>query len=249
MPQSSVTKDFQPILSANYRGKTGTQLLLFGEFWVTLTLMFFINRPYYSLMVNHWWMLILLPLSIYGLFWQFMGLTALFSTIIYKILVKIEPPKEGEFSLKSREFKQYCTRFWVCYYLLYFARAMPLPWVDMFVFPIFGSKIGPNVVLYDSWIDPEFIEIGGSCMISLNTQLFSHCIYRDMFIVKKVVIEKNSIVGADAIVAPGTFIEEGAILGANCSTHIDQRLSSYTIHVGSPANVSLPIKFKEEIKE
>ncbi|UYP48658.1 hypothetical protein NEF87_004943 [Candidatus Lokiarchaeum ossiferum] len=252
MTQSSDTEDFQPILSANYPGKKGTQLLLFLEFWLTLTLMCFINLPYYRLMVNHLWMLILLPLSIYGLFWQFMGLTTLFSTIIYKILIKIEPPKEGIFTLTSREFQYYSLRFWVCYYLLYFARAMPLPWVDMFIFPIFGSKIGHNVVLYDSWIDPEFVNIGGSSMISLNTQIFSHCIYKERFIVKQVVIEKNSIVGAGAIVAPGTYIEEGAILGANCSTAIDQKLQSYTIHIGSPANISLPIKLhngENEVKK
>ena len=248
MSQSSVTQDFQPILSANYHGKQGTQILLFLEFWLTITSMFFINRPYYTLMVNNLWMLVLLPLSIYGLFWQFMAITTLISTIIYKILVKIDPPKEGEFSLDSREFHSYCIRFWVCYYLLYFARAMPLPWVDMFVFPIFGSKIGHNVVLYDSWIDPEFVEIGGSCMISLNTQIFSHCIYRDKFVVKKIVIEKNCIAGAGAIVAPGTYMEEGAVLGGNCTTQIGQRLSSYTIHVGAPANIALPIKIDDEIK-
>jgi acetyltransferase-like isoleucine patch superfamily enzyme len=242
----SLTEEFQPILTANYTGKRGVHFFLFCELWITITGMFFLNKLYYVFMFANPWMLIFLPISIYGLFWQFFGITTLLSTIVYKILAKIEPPKEGEFSLESREYHFYSIRFWVCYYLIYFARAMPLPWVDMFIFPIFGSKIGSNVVLYDSWIDPEFVEIGGSCMLSLNTQIFSHGIFQGKFIVKKVVIEKNCIAGAGAIVSPGTFMEEGSVLGVNCSTKINQRLAGYLIHVGSPVSHTFPIKLQEK---
>jgi len=246
-PPASINTEFQPIISANYSGKKRGQVIVFIEFTLTVIILYYTNRPYYSFMINHQpWMLLMLPLSIYGLVWEFCIFTLILSWIAYRILCLIESPKEGEFSIHGKEFNYYLYRFWVCYYALYVARAMPLPWVDMFFFRAFGSKIGHNIVLYDSWIDPEFVEIQDSCMISLNTQLISHCMYKEKFIVKKITIQKNAIVGACAIVAPGTFIEEGAVLGANCSTQFNQRLGAYRIHVGAPASISLPIKLEEK---
>ena len=209
----------------------------------------YINEPYYIFMFENPWMYIFLPISIYGLVWQFNGLTLILSWIIYQIFKLIEPPKEGEFSIDSREYRFYCYRFWIIYYMTYVARAMPLPWVDYLAYRIFSLKTGGNNVLYDSWIDPEFLEIGENCMISLNTQLFSHCIYRDKFVVKKVVLEDSAIAGAGAIVAPGTVIRKGAVLGASSSTKMDQNLKQFCIHVGSPVKLSFPITVIDETEE
>jgi acetyltransferase-like isoleucine patch superfamily enzyme len=249
VPKPTVPTDFEPIISANY-GKKGAQFLLFFEFWLTIILLIYINKPFYDYIFDgHFWLIIIIPLAIYGLFWQYAGITLLLNAIIYKIFKKIEPPKEGVFPINGREFNYYCYRFWICYYTIYIMRAMPLPWADMFAFKMFGSKIGGNVVLYDSWIDIEFVDIGDSVMLSLNAALFSHCIYHDKFLVRRVVINKNAIVGAEAVVAPGTVLEDGAVLGAGCSTHIDQRLGAYLIHVGTPASLELPIKILDEDEE
>ncbi|MHA1584528.1 MAG: acyltransferase [Promethearchaeota archaeon] len=246
MSKPSVESDFIPILSANYAGKKWCQFLVILEFSLTIFVMFYIDLPYYRdfLFTGNRWKLLLLPISLYGLIWQFFGITVVFSIILYKTLAWIFPPKEGIFDINGPEFHQYIIRFWISYYFLFVARAMPLPWVDMYVFPIFGSKIGKNVVLYDSWVDPEFVEINDSCMISLNTQIISHCVYQDKFIVKKVILERSSIAGAESIVAPGTIIEEGAVLGGRSRTKIDQRLQGFAIHVGNPVNKMIPIKLK-----
>ncbi len=238
--------EFIPIISSNYDYKHRDQLIILFVLALTIVTMFTINYPYYIgfLFKGSRWKLLLLPLSIYGLLWQFLLLSGLYCWIIYRILVLIEPPKEGVFEISGREFRYYCLRFWIAYYLIYVTRAMPVPWVDMLVFPLFGSKAGKNVVLYDSWIDPEFVEIGDSCMLSLNTQIFSSVIYKNQFLVQKVILEKNTIAGGAAIVAPGTYFEEGAILGAKSSTSIGQRLAGNRIHVGNPANKHLPIKYQ-----
>ena len=251
---------FQPLISANLPGKPVTYALLFFDFWVTLVLMYWINEGYYSLVfVGRVWTYLLLPLFLYGLVWQFFIISTIITAIIYFLLTRIEPPKEGLFDLSSREAQFYFIRFWICFYAciifmieiieLYIARAMPLPWVDMYVFPIFGSHIGKNIVLYDSWIDPELVDIEDNCMISLNTQLISHAIIGDKLFVKKVVIKKSGIVGAGAVIAPGTIVEEGAVLGGACSTIFNQDLAPYCIHVGSPANVAIPIKIKRPESE
>ena len=236
----------RPVISANY-GKTSAQYIMFVEYWLTVVVMIFWNKPFYDYMFEgNWWFIIIVPLSIYGILFQFTFLTLLQSFIVWKILCIIEPPKEGEFDIPGREFRYYCLRFWIQYYSICMARAMPLPWVDMICFRLFGCKIGKNVVLYDSWIDMEFVEIGDYVMLSLNASLNSHCIYHDKFLVKRIVVNKNAIVGAEAIVAPGTVLEEGAILGAASSTHIDQRLEPYLIHIGNPAKLKLPIKVVED---
>jgi hypothetical protein len=248
VPKPTVPTDFQPIISANY-GNTPAQIVMVFEFWISLALIIIWNKPFYDYMFDgNWWFLILVPLSIYGLLFQFAGLNLLISWVIWKILCLIEPPKEGEFPRNGREFHFYCWRFWIQFYSLFIARAMPLPWTDMFCFRMFGCKIGKNVVLYDSWIDMEFVEVGDYVMLSLNAALISHCIYKDKFLVKRVVVRKNGIVGAEAIIGPGTVLEEGAILGAGCTTALNQVLAPYRIHVGNPASISMPIKVVEDNK-
>lgn len=240
--------DYRPIISYNMN-KRGAQIIIILEFCITIIAMRYINEPYYLYMFTHPWMYIFLPISIYGLIWQFNGLTLVLSWIIYQVFKLIEPPKEGEFPIDSREYRFYCYRFWIIYYMTYVARAMPLPWVDYLAYRIFSLKTGGNNVLYDSWIDPEFLEIGENCMISLNTQLFSHCIYRDKFVVKKVILEDSAIAGAGAIIAPGTVIRKGAVLGASSSTKMDQNLKQFCIHVGAPVKHSMPIKVIDETGE
>ncbi|MHA1341727.1 MAG: acyltransferase [Promethearchaeota archaeon] len=191
-----------------------------------------------------------LPINLYGNIWLFTFSSAVFSMIVVRFLRLIHPIKEGCFNLNTKEgkkeFKYYKLRFWFSYYALWLARAIPLPWVDFVVMKMMGSKIGKNVCLYDSWMDPELIEIGDFVMTSINTAILSHVVYDNYFIQLRVIIEKNAITGAQSIVAPGTYIEEGAILGAACSTYIGQRLKGNLIHVGNPASKSFPIKFGDK---
>ncbi|MHA1776431.1 MAG: hypothetical protein DRO88_14255 [Promethearchaeia archaeon] len=239
-----------PLISANLPGKHRIHLLLLFELWITIIIMFFLNRGYYSsLFIQKTWTYLLLPLFIYGLFWQFFIISILLSGIVYHIVRLIEPPKEGFFELSSREAQFYFMRFWICYYGLYIARAMPLPWADMYFYRIFGAHIGKNIVLYDSWIDPEYVDIEDNCMISLNTQLISHAIIGKYLYVKRVLVKKSGIAGGGAIVAPGTTIREGAVLGGGSTSHFNQELAPYCIHVGTPAKIALPIKVEKTSKK
>ncbi len=232
----------EPIINVTYN-KRGPQFIMFLEFCATIIVMLFVNQYFYKYMFEEaLWLLFLLPLAIFGLIWQFAGFSLLFSWIILKILRKMEHPKEGEFDIGGREFIYSWYRFWICYYAVWVFRAMPLPWSDMFVFRMFGAKIGGEVVLYDSWIDMEFVEIGDYVMLSLGTSVYSHCIVGDKFIVKKTIVNKNAIVGAEAIIAPGTVIGEGATLGVNSTTYIGQQWAEYRVHVGQPCNKEIPIK-------
>ncbi|MFX0028461.1 MAG: hypothetical protein ACFE8B_04590 [Candidatus Hermodarchaeota archaeon] len=232
--------------------------LYFGGAVSILVNIWFYNDLYYLLtgegflsfiMIAQWWEWFLLPLNLYGNLFLFTFSIILFSGGINKLLNKLEPPKEGVFSKGSKEWRYTHRRFWNAYFPIWLARAIPIPWSDIFVYRLFGVSIGKNVVAYEGYIDPEFVEIGDFTMTSLNICIFSHLIYHDRIIIKKVKIGKACVVGPQTIVNPGTTMQDGSVLGANSYTWIGQELESDLIHVGTPANINFPIQTLEESQE
>jgi len=55
------------------------------------------------------------------------------------------------------------------------------------------------------------------------------------FYTKKIVLEKDSCVGTGAVLLPGAYICEGAVVGAN--TVVKKKVESYDIVAGSPPRV------------
>ena len=100
--------------------------------------------------------------------------------------------------------------------------------------------------MYEGYIDPEFVEIDDDTMTSLHVCIFSHLIYHDRLIIKKVKIGKKCIIGAHTLILPGTKIKDEAMLGANSFTNPEQVLESNLIYVGMPANKSFTHKSIDE---
>jgi len=230
------------------------QLFIGGIILIIINL-WFINSLYFLLTGNQfyafgiegeWYFWLLLPLSIYGNIFLFAVSIFLFSAGIFKLLNKLHPPREGVFEKGSKDWKYMHRRFWIAYFPIWLARALPLPWADIFVYRLFGVHIGKNVVAYEGYIDPEFVEIGDFTMTSINICIFSHLIYHDKLIIKRVKIGNECIVGPQSIIAPGTIIQDRAVLGANSYTNIGQVLKSDLIHVGTPVSISFPIQTLEE---
>ncbi|MBD3256685.1 MAG: hypothetical protein GF383_16445 [Candidatus Lokiarchaeota archaeon] len=163
-----------------------------------------------------------------------------------RILNWANPPKEGVFTKGSKTWKYTHRRFWNAFFAIWIARALPFPWADIIAYRLLGIKIGKNVVSYEGYIDPVFIDIGDYTMTSLNICIFSHLIFHDKIYIKKVRVGKGCIVGPHSIITPGTIMEERAILGANSLTKIGQKLEGNLIHVGSPVNKHFPIQSVEE---
>lgn len=233
------------------------QLFIGGIVLILINLWFF-NRLY-SLLAGTpfismepkldllWWLL--LPLNIYGNIFLFWISVSLVSIGFYKILNKLHPTREGVYARGSKDWKYMNRRFWTSYFPIWLARALPLPWADIFVYRFFGVRIGRNVVLYEGYVDPELIEIGDHTMTSLNILIFSHLIYHDKVIIKRVKIGKNCILGPQTLVSPGTIMHNGSILGANSYTWVNQELDSDLIHVGTPVRMTFPIQSVEESQQ
>lgn len=232
--------------------------LFIGSIVSVLVNIWFYNDLYYLLtgqtflsfiLIGQWWEWILLPLNLYGNLFLFTFSIILFSGGINRVLNKLNPPKEGVFNKGSKEWKYTHRRFWNAYFPIWLARAIPIPWSDIFVYRLYGVSIGKNVVAYEGYIDPEFIEIGDYTMTSLNICIFSHLIYQDRIIIKRVKIGKACVVGPQTIISPGTIMQDGAVLGANSYTWIGQELESDLIHVGTPVSMTFPVQSLEESQE
>ena len=231
--------------------------LLFGGIICILINLWFYNHlyvlltgsPFYSFDRNAiWWEWLLLPLNVYSNIFLFSFVVIIFSGIIYKIINWYSPIHEGEFKKDSKEWKFMHRRFWTAYFPIWLVRALPLPWLDIACYRLFGVKIGRTVVAYEGYIDPALVEIGNQTMTSLHVCIFSHLIYHDKVIIKKIKVGQNCIVGPNTILFPGTIMEDGAILGANSYTNIGQRLKSNLIHIGRPVDTTLSIQTLEESK-
>ncbi|MHA2280907.1 MAG: hypothetical protein ACXAC5_08645 [Promethearchaeota archaeon] len=243
--------------------KTPFTLIIFLQLFVGFTIAILINIWFYNdlyflltgevflpfILIGQWWEWLLLPLNLYGNIFLFTFSIILFSAGFNKILIKLCPLKEGVFKRGSKEWKYTHRRFWNAYFPIWLARAIPIPWSDIFVYRLFGVPIGKNVVAYEGYIDPELVEIGDFTMTSLHICIFSHMLYHEHIIIKKVKIGKTCVVGPQTIVSPGTIMRDGAILGANSYTWINQELEGDLIHVGTPVSISLPIQSVEESLE
>ena len=194
-----------------------------------------------------WLLILLLPLNIYGNVFLFVFSVMIFSAGIMKLLNVRHPPREGIFKKGSKDWKYMHRRFWTAYFPIWLARVTPLPWIDIVCYRLFGVKIGKNVVAYEGYIDPvgDFVEIGDYSMTSLNICIFSHLIYPDKVLIRKVKIGKACVIGPQSIVTPGTIMKDGAVLGANSYTWIGQELEGELIHVGTPVSINFPIQTLE----
>ena len=232
--------------------------LFIGGLVLFVVNLWFINSLYYLLtgtefyslgLKAEWYYWLLLPLNIYGNIFLFVFTVIFFSGGIFRILNKISPPQEGIFERGSKDWKYMHRRFWTAFFPIWLARALPLPWLDIIAYRSFGTKVGRSVVLYEGYIDPLFVEIGDFTMTSLNICIFSHLIYQDKLLIKRVKIGKACVVGPHTIIAPGTIMEDFAVLGVNSYTEINQRLKGNLIHVGTPVNITLPIQSVEESQQ
>ena len=99
--------------------KTPFTIIILLQLFVGCMIVIFINLWYYNdlyflltgkrflsyVLMGQWWEWFLLPLNIYGNLLLFTFSIILFSTVIFKILNKLYPPKEGVFERGSKEWK------------------------------------------------------------------------------------------------------------------------------------------------
>ena len=114
----------------------------------------------------------------------------------------------------------------------------PFPWFkNRFTLRFFGVKIGRRTICDNSWISPEFVSIGKNVIIGMNSSVLSFGIEQDNFILKKVSVENNVVIGAKCVLLPGTLMKQNASLSAHSYTNHNAILEENSIYKGHPAKL------------
>ena len=157
----------------------------------------------------------------------------------------------------ASKLKQFC---WYFVNVVFFINPLnPVSSLKLFFLRLFGARIGKGVVLKPAinikypwkltigdhswigekvWIDNlETVEIGKNVCLSQGAVLLSgnHDYTKTTFdlIVKKIILEDGTWIGAGAMVCPGVICHSHAVLAAeSVATH---DLDTYKIYQGNPA--------------
>jgi len=162
----------------------------------------------------------------------------LFSILFLTLINLIFPPKEGVFnrSIKDKNYIYWNLRNIIKKWPLFITASNPFPWFkNRFTLRFFGVKIGRNGIHDNSWISSEFISIGKNVIIGMNSTVLSFGIEQETFILKKIVIEDDVLIGAKCVLLPGTHVKHNAKLSAHSYTNFDDNLEENSIYIGHPA--------------
>ena len=87
------------------------------------------------------------------------------------------------------------------------------------------------------WISSEFVSIGKNAIVGMGTTALTFGIEQDKFILKRIRIENDALLGAKCVILPGTVVKRGAKLSAHSYTNYDDILNEDEIYIGHPAKL------------
>ncbi|TET56082.1 MAG: hypothetical protein E3J52_12415 [Promethearchaeota archaeon] len=197
--------------------------------------MFFFNL--FSYWIDPIIIVCFLPISLVIYYLNFIYFLLLFGKLILILANLIHQPKEGIFqrSSKDKDFLFYLLRRNLKSFVLRIFNYFPLPWAKILALKLFNIKIPYKTGVLDSFIDSDFIEIGNNTILGEGSIIMSSMVLGDFLLIKKVILKDGCTIGAFSVIAPGTIVEEGVILGMGSFTKINQRLEKGFIHFGRPA--------------
>ena len=121
---------------------------------------------------------------------------------------------------------------------LFVTASNPFPWLkNRFTLRFFGVKIGKKGIYDNCWISSEFVYIGKNVIIGMNSTLLSFGIEQDKFILKKITVEDDVLIGAKCVLLPGTHIKRNTKLSAHSYTNFNEVLEENSIYMGHPAKL------------
>jgi len=186
------------------------------------------------------WFFFLLVFNILILIYLLQLSAILISVLFLTIINLIYPPKEGNFNrnMKDKDYFYWNLRNIIKKWPLFINASNPFPWFkNRFTLRFFGVKIGKNGIHDNSWISSEFVSIGKNVIIGMNSTLLSFGIEQDKFILKKIIVEDNVLIGAKCVLLPGTHIKHNTKLSAHSYTDFNDVLEENSIYIGHPAKL------------
>src|SRR5438445_5353294 len=108
--------------------------------------------------------------------------------------------------------------------LMMLAKYFPSMMVKRNVFRLMGAKIGKDVVIAPSTLDPifpELIEIGDNSIIGWDVMILTHEFVGNKLRKGRVKIGKNTTIGARTLIMPGITIGDNVIIAADSLVNKD----------------------------
>jgi acetyltransferase-like isoleucine patch superfamily enzyme len=187
-----------------------------------------------------WLFFLLIPLNALCAIYLIQFSAILASVLILKVVNLIHSPREGIFSrsIADRDYLFWNVRNIIKKWPLYVMASNPFPWFkNRFTLRFFGVKIGKKTICDNSWITSEFVTIGKNVIIGMNSSVLSFGIEQDNFILKKVKVENNVVIGAKCVLLPGTLVKQNVSLSAHSYTNHNAVLQENTVYKGHPAKI------------
>ena len=187
-----------------------------------------------------WIFFIVLPFNIFLSIHLIQLSAILISVLFLNIIILIRSPKEGHFkrTIEDRDYYFWTIRNIVKKWPLYVTASNPFPWLkNRFTLRFYGVKIGKKTICDNCWISSEFVSIGKNVIIGMNSTILSFAIEQDNFILKKIMVDDNVLIGAKCVLLPGTIIKRNAKLSAHSYTNHNHILEENSIYRGHPAKL------------
>ena len=120
--------------------------------------------------------------------------------------------------------------------------AQILPELYVYVLKKLGAKVGKNVKIYGMIFEPDLLEIGDDSIIGYDALILGHRRTHDKYIMGKIIIGKNYVIGARSVILPNVVIEDNSVIGAQSVVLSGTKVLPNTLYAGTPA------VFKKELK-
>ncbi|HMF30025.1 MAG TPA: hypothetical protein VKK79_01320 [Candidatus Lokiarchaeia archaeon] len=190
------------------------------------------------------WSLLLLPWNILGIYY----LTVIWSTYMAKFFLwwdrRFHMPREGVFQRTpaDKDYQHFHLRNLIRKFPAWLLYSTPFPWLkDGWLYRRFGAHIGKDCAIHDAILSPEFVEIGNNVILGLGSVVQSYWYEQDRFIIGRVVIRNNAIIGAHTALMPFTVIGEDAVVASEAFVLPQSEVPAGTFVAGKPA-VPVPMK-------
>ncbi len=197
-------------------------------------ILFLWRTPFYLIFV------FLFPFNLVLMIYLLQFGAILVSFLFLKIANLILTPTEGIFerNLKDKNYFFWNLRNIIKKWPLFIMASNPLPWFkNRFTLRFFGVKIGKNSLCDNTWISSEFVKIGKNVILGMNSTILTFGIEQDKFILKRIVIEDDALIGAKCVLLPGTIIKKKVQLGAHSYSDYNSILEEDRLYRGHPAKL------------
>ncbi|NHJ25788.1 MAG: hypothetical protein EAX89_14495 [Candidatus Lokiarchaeota archaeon] len=188
----------------------------------------------------YWLFFLLLPFNVLILIYLIQISATIIAALIIKVINLIHTPKEGNFkrAINDKDYLYWNIRNIVKKWPLYVMASNPFPWLkNRFTLRFFGVKIGRHCICDNSWISSEFVSIGKNVILGMNSTLICFGIEQDNFILRKIIVENDVLIGAKCVILPGTIIKQNSKLEAHSYTDFNETLKENSLYSGHPAKL------------